>query len=82
MYVIIQLCCSESIEVKSNWMNFVFFIHNQKNRSGGECFLKRVESITTGGIELLENILLDKACQRNNNFQVVEDELVIEISEI
>ena len=29
--VIIQLCCSKSVEVKSNQMNFVFFIHNRKD---------------------------------------------------
>jgi len=29
-----------------------------ENRSGGECFLERVKSITTGGVELAENVLL------------------------
>ena len=79
------------MEVKSDWMNFVFFIHNKKDcsksivqsisfhnelsignpvhkdRSRDKCFLERVESITTGGIKLLENILLGKIYQWNNN---------------
>jgi len=38
-----------------------------KNESGDECLLEGVESITIGGIELLGNVLLDKACQWNNN---------------
>ena len=33
MYIIIQLCYGESAGVKSNQMNFVFFIHNRKNCS-------------------------------------------------
>jgi len=28
MYVIIQLRCSESTRVKSNWVNFIIFINN------------------------------------------------------
>ena len=38
-----------------------------KDRSGGKCFLERVESILTGGVELPRNILLGKACQWNDN---------------
>jgi len=34
-----------------------------ENRGGGECFLERIESIIIGEIELLENVLLGKACQ-------------------
>ena len=33
MYVIIQLCCSESTEVKSNWVNLIFFLNNKKDCS-------------------------------------------------
>ena len=33
MYVIIQLCCSEIMEVKSNWMNFIIFINNGEDCS-------------------------------------------------
>ena len=33
MCVIIQLYCSESAEVKSNQMNFIFFVNNRKNCS-------------------------------------------------
>jgi len=29
----------------------------------GECFLERIESIMTRGVELPRNILLGKACQ-------------------
>jgi len=53
-----------------------------KDRSGGKCFLERVESISTGGVKLPRNILLDKTCQWNNNVQVVEDELVVKVCEI
>ena len=50
-----------------------------EDRSKSECFLEWVESIMTRWVELLENILPDKAYQWNDNVQVVEDEPVIEI---
>ena len=53
-----------------------------ENGSGGKCFLESVESITTGGVRLPENVLPGEACQWNNNVQVVEDELAIEICKI
>jgi len=31
--------------------------------SGGECLLERVESITTGEVELPKDVLLDEVCQ-------------------
>jgi len=34
-----------------------------EDRSGGKCLLERVESITTGGDKLPEDILPDKTCQ-------------------
>jgi len=34
----------------------------------------------TGGVKLPRNILLNEACQWNNNVQIIEDELAIEIS--
>jgi len=52
-----------------------------KDQSGDECLLERIESITTGGVELPQNILLGKVYQWNNNVQIVKDKLVIEISE-
>ena len=45
-----------------------------KDRSGGKCFLERVESILTGGVELPGNVLPGEVCQWNDNVQVVEDE--------
>ena len=33
MYIVVQLCCGESVEVKSNWMNLIFFVNNGKNCS-------------------------------------------------
>jgi len=45
-----------------------------------KCLLERVESITTGGVELSRNVLLNEACQWNDNVQIVEDEPVIKIS--
>ena len=104
MYIIIQLCYSKGVGVKSNWMNFIFFISNRKdysksivwsisfhnelsirnsvseNGSRDECFLERVESIMTEGVELPRDILSGKACQWNNNVWIVEDKPVIEIS--
>jgi len=38
-----------------------------ENRSRGECLLERVESIMIGGVKLLRDVLLDKACQWNDN---------------
>ena len=52
-----------------------------KDRSGGKCFLKRVESILTGGIELPRSVLLDEVCQWSDNVRVVEDELAVKVSE-
>ena len=51
--------CSESI-VQSISFHDKLNIRNlmSENRSGGECFLERVKSITTGGVELAENVLL------------------------
>ena len=51
-----------------------------ENRSRGKCLLERVESITTGGVKLLENVLLSEACQWNDNVQIIEDEPVIKIN--
>ena len=53
-----------------------------ENRSRGKCFLERVESILTRGVELPRNILLGKACQWNDNVRVVEDEPAVKVSEI
>jgi len=41
IYVIIQLYCSESVGVKSNWTNFIFFINN-----GKDCSKSIVQSIS------------------------------------
>ena len=53
-----------------------------KDRCRDECFLERVESILTGGVELPRNVLLDEVCQWNDNVQVVEDELAVKVCEI
>ena len=34
-----------------------------KNGGRGECFLERIQSIMTGEVELLRNVLLGEACQ-------------------
>jgi len=31
MCVVVQLCCSESVRVKGNWMNFIIFINNKED---------------------------------------------------
>jgi len=38
-----------------------------EDRSRGKCFLERVESISTEGVELPRNVLLDEICQWNDN---------------
>jgi len=38
-----------------------------EDRSRGKCFLERVESISTEGVELPRNVLLGEACQWNDN---------------
>jgi len=48
--------------------------------SGGKYLFKRVESIMTGRIKLPGNVLLDEACQWNDNVQVVKDKLAIKVS--
>jgi len=35
--------------------------------SGGECLLRRIESISTGGVELPRNVLPGEMCQWNDN---------------
>jgi len=50
-----------------------------EDRSRGECFLERVESISTGEVRLPRNVLLGEVCQWNNNVQVVEDELMVKV---
>jgi len=52
-----------------------------EDRSKDKCLFERVESIMTGEVKLPKNVLLDKACQWNDNIWVVEDKLTIEISE-
>ena len=56
--------CSESV-VQSISFHNELSIGNpmSENRGGGECFLERVESITTGGVKLPRNILLGEAYQ-------------------
>jgi len=74
--------CSESI-VRGISFHNELSIRNlmSKDRSGGKCFLERVESIYTGGVKLPRNVLLGEACQWNDNIQVVEDELVVKVCE-
>jgi len=52
-----------------------------EDRCGGECFLERVESILTGGVELPRNVLLGEMCQWNDNVQVVEDKPAVKVCE-
>jgi len=60
--------CSESIVQGIGFHNELSIENSMsKDRSGGKCFLERVESISTGEVELPRNVLLDKACQWNNN---------------
>ena len=72
--------CSESI-VWSICFHNKLSIGNlmSKDRSRGECFLERVESILTGGVKTPQNILSSKVCQWNDNVQVVKDKLVVKV---
>ena len=60
--------CSESI-VRGISFHDELSIRNpmSKVRSGGKCFLERVESIYTGGVKLSRNVLLGEAYQWNEN---------------
>ena len=75
--------CSESIVQSISFYNELD-IRNpiSENGSRGKYLLERVESIMTGGVELLRNVLLSEACQWNDNVQIIKDKLVIEISKI
>jgi len=33
MYVVVQLCCSESARVKGNWVNFIIFVNSEEDYS-------------------------------------------------
>jgi len=52
-----------------------------EDRCRSECFLERVESILTGGVELPRNVFLGEVCQWNDNVQVVKDEPAVKVSE-
>jgi len=56
--------CSESIVQGISFHNELS-IRNpmSEDRCGGECFLERVESILTGGVELPRSVLLGEVCQ-------------------
>ena len=74
--------CSESIVQGISFHNKLSIRNSiSEDRSGSECFLERVESILTGGVELPRNILPGEACQWNDNVRVVEDELAVKVSE-
>jgi len=34
-----------------------------EDKSRGKCLLERIESITTGGVEIPQNVLSDEVCQ-------------------
>ena len=72
--------CSESI-VWSICFHNELSIGNlmSEDRSGGKYFLERVESILTGEVKTLQNVLLSEVCQWNDNVQVVEDELAVKV---
>jgi len=74
--------CSESI-VQGISFHDELSIGNpmSEDGSGDKCFLERVESIYTGGVELLRNVLLGEVCQWNDNVRVVEDEPAVKVCE-
>ena len=60
--------CSESI-VRSISFHDELSIRNpiSEDESKDECFLERIKSIMTEGVELPRNILSGKVCQWNDN---------------
>jgi len=52
-----------------------------ENRSRDKCLLEGVESILTGEVELLRNVLPGETSQWNNNVQVVEDKPSVKVCE-
>ena len=74
--------CSKSI-VRGISFHNELSIRNpmSKDRSGGKCFLERVESILTEGVKLPRNVLPGEVCQWNDNIRVVEDEPAVKVSE-
>ena len=72
--------CSENI-VQSIGFHNELHIRNlmSEDQSGGKCFLERVKSISTGGVELPRNVLPSEACQWNDNVQVVKDKPVVKV---
>ena len=56
--------CSKSI-VRGISFHNELSIRNlmSEDRSGGKCFLERVENILTGRVKLPRNVLPDEACQ-------------------
>jgi len=67
MCVIIQLCHGKSTGVKSNWMNFVFFIHNRKN-----CSKSIVQSISFHNELSIENPVSEDGSGGKYLFEGVE----------
>ena len=60
--------CSESIVQGISFHNELSIGNPMsKDRSRSKCFLERVESILTGGVKLLRNVLLGETCQWNDN---------------
>jgi len=74
--------CSKSI-VRSISFHNELSIGNPMSEDGSrrKCLLERIESITTGGVELPKNVLPGEMCQWNDNVQVVEDEPVVKVCE-
>jgi len=74
--------CSESIVQGISFHNELSIRNSMsEDRCGGKCFLERVESILTGGVELPRSVLLGEVCQWNDNVQVVEDEPAVKVCE-
>ena len=60
--------CSKSIVQSISFHNKLNVRNSiSKDGSRSEYLLKRIESITTGGVKLLEDVFLDETCQWNNN---------------
>jgi len=60
--------CSESIVQGISFHNELSIGNPMsEDRCGDKCFLEKVESILTGGVELPRNVLPGEACQWNDN---------------
>jgi len=58
MCVVVQLCCSKSVRVKGNWINFIIFVNN-----GEDCSKSIVRSIGFHNELSIGNLMSEDRCR-------------------